>query len=138
MSSILVRTFLDCNPSYHLRRMDLQTFIVIGRIPGQCVMIHMDDLESFTSGASKLELSCVVIDLLTGKLSEPITIQQLMDVCPFDEVTEMGEISVLSDQIVEILPEWKVKDINKTIAKIKRPFNRLEVVIGHPPPKQKQ
>ena len=107
--------------------MDIQTFIVIGRIPGQCVMIHKDDLASFTEGSKKTELKCVVVDLLTGKLSEPTTIQQLIDVCPFDEVTKMGEMAVLSDLIVETLPEWKVQDINKTFVQIKRPFNRIEV-----------
>jgi len=115
--------------------MDLQTFIVIGRIPGQCVIIHKDDLESFSSGSSKLELNCVVVDLITGKLSEPITIQQLIDVCPFDEVTEMGEISVLSDLIAELLPEWKVEDINKTFVRIRKPFNRIQVGIERQPPK---
>ncbi len=118
--------------------MDLQTFIVIGRIPGQCVMIHKDDLASFSDCSVKLELGCVVIDLLTGKLSEPITIQQLIDVCPFNEVTEMGEISVLSDLIVEVLPEWKVEELNETLIRIKRPFNRIEVGIEPQPPEHSQ
>ena len=110
-------------------------FIVIGRIPGQCVLVHKEDFQTFRSDSKKMKLDCVVVDLITGVLSEPITIQQLIDVCPFDEVIDMGEISVLSDLIMESLPEWKVKDIDKVFTCIKKPFNLLEVKIEPQPPK---
>ena len=77
--------------------METLEFLVIGRILGQCVMVHKDDLASFSDYSVKLELNCVVVDLLTGKLSEPITIQQLIDVCPFNEVTSTREMSIMSD-----------------------------------------
>jgi hypothetical protein len=115
--------------------METNTFIVIGRIPGQCVLIHKEDLQDFKTSPNKLELDCVVIDLITGVISEPITIQQLVDVCPFDEVTDIGEISVLGDLIVDVLPAWKVEEIDNVFTRIKKPFNRLEVRIEHQLPK---
>jgi|GEM_PF-3169947 len=85
-------------------------------------MIRKEDLQAFQAGSNNMTLDCVVVDLVTGALSEPITIQQLIDVCPFDEVTDMDESTVLSDLIVELLPEWKVKDIGKVFTCIKRPL----------------
>ena len=107
--------------------MNKQSFIAIGRIPGQCVLIRKDDFLLFSDGSRKVDLKCAVVDLTSGKFSNPITIQQLIDVCPFDEVTDMGEISVLSDLVVETLPDWKLEDLNKTFVRIKKPFNRLEI-----------
>ena len=111
------------------------TFVAIGRIPGQCVIIHQEDLKSMSEESISKTVMCVVIDLVTGHLSEPITIEQLSQVCPFEEVTSMGEITVLSDLVVETLPEWKVDDLNKTFVRIRKPFNRLEAEIEPQPPK---
>ena len=102
--------------------MKKQSFIAIGRIPGQCVLIHKDDFLFFSDRSRKVDLKCVVVDLTSGKLSNPITIQQLIDVCPFDEVTDVSWIKVLSDLVVETLTDWKVEDLNIIFVSIKGPL----------------
>lgn len=81
---------------------------IIGRVDGQCIFIRRQEIPHDQSETLlHLQTKCVVLDLLSGRVSHLVTLKQIMEVCPFKIVTSENEAEVL----LELIKEWMPKGI---------------------------
>jgi hypothetical protein len=83
-------------------------FILIGRIPGEGLFIHKDDLILLSNENSSSQIKCIAIDFITRKTSIPATIEQMEKVCPHEPVTSEGEREIITELLIDTLLEKKI------------------------------
>jgi hypothetical protein len=94
-------------------------FIAIGRILGECIFVHTDDVSLLDKEKYTGLIKCIAIDFISGKTSVPVIIDKLFNVCPHDPITSEGEREIINELVRELLSEKKIKSLNKRFEKIK-------------------
>ena len=94
-------------------------FVAIGKIPGESIFVHKDDVSLLSNGENSNKIKCIAIDFLSGKTSIPVTIEQIGNICPHDPVTSEDDREIINDLVREILSEKKIISLNKQFEKIK-------------------
>lgn len=94
-------------------------FIAIGKIPGECIFVHKEDVKYlWMAGFSKI-IKCIAIDFVSKKVSEPISITDILYICPHDKITSYGERRVIEDLVIEVLSKEQIKELNEQFEQIK-------------------
>ena len=94
-------------------------FVAIGKIPGESIFVHKDDVSLLSNEENTSRIKCIAIDFRSRRTSMPVTIDYLLNVCPHDPVTSEAERENITDIIIKTLPEKKIKELNKRFDKIK-------------------
>ena len=95
-------------------------FVAIGKIPGECIFVHKDDVLLLSNEDNTSKIKCIAIDFISGRTSVPVIIDHLFNVCPYDPVTSDAEKETINEMVKEVLPEGKIKNLNKKFEKIKQ------------------
>ena len=99
--------------------MVIQNFIAIGRIPGECIFVHLDDIPLLKEYGYSAKVKCIGIDFQTGQFSEPVIIDVLLKFVPHDIICSEGEREVISDLVNEIIPAGQIEALNKQFEEIR-------------------
>jgi len=99
--------------------MTSQNFKAIGRIPGECIFVHQDDVPLLKQYGYPAKVKCIGIDFQTGQNSEPVVIDVLLKFVPHDIICSEGEREVIADLINDIMTEQQIVALNKQFQKIK-------------------
>lgn len=99
--------------------MNKQIFKAIGRIPGECIFVHQDDVPLLKEYGYSAKVKCIGIDFQTGQHSEPVIIDVLLKFVPHDIICSEGEREVISDLVRDIIPEDQIEALNKLFEEIK-------------------
>lgn len=91
--------------------MNLDRIIVAGRADG-CLIITLKENSLLDPGQK-----CSVIDLLSGELSDCVTIQQIEQDFPFQYVSSETEQEVLCEIMQEIVPDQTLRLLIDRLAK---------------------
>lgn len=94
-------------------------FVAIGKIPGECIFVHIDDVSLISNEENTSKIKCIAIDFISGRTSVPVIIDHLLNVCPHDPVTSEGERETINEMVRKVLPENKIEILNKKFEKIK-------------------
>jgi len=94
-------------------------FVAIGKIPGECIFVHKDDVSLLSNEENTKKVKCIAIDFRSRRTSVPVSIYYLMCVCPHDPVTSEEERETINEMVRKVLPEKKIKYLNKKFEKIK-------------------
>jgi hypothetical protein len=95
-------------------------FVAIGKIPGESIFVHKDDVSLLSNEGNKSKIKCIAIDFRSRRTSMPVAIDLLLSVCPHNPVTSEEERENINDIVRKTLPEKKIKDLNKKFEKIKQ------------------
>ena len=96
-------------------------FVAIGKIPGECIFIHKDDLSLLSNEENTKKVKCIAIDFRSRRTSVPVRIDYLLSVCPHDPVKSEEERETINETVRKVLTEKKIKNLNKKFEKIKYP-----------------
>ena len=96
-----------------------QNFTAIGRMPGECIFVHQDDIKILLKYGYTAKVKCIGIRFNSGKISDPIIIDVLLRFCPHEEVYSEGERQVISDLVQESLSEKEIFMLNQKFEEIK-------------------
>jgi len=94
-------------------------FVAIGKIPGECIFVHKDDVSLLSNEENTSKIKCIAIDFRSKRTSVPVVIDYLLNVCPHDPVTSEGERETINEMGRKVLPENKIEILNKKFEKIK-------------------
>ena len=100
------------------------SFVAIGRITGECIFIHVDDLEILLRDHLTYKVKCIAIDFREKRVSRPVVIDVLLKFCPHDEIYSEGERSVINDLILYHYSDLEIEKLNKKFEMIKYSKNR--------------
>jgi hypothetical protein len=88
-------------------------FVAIGKIPGESIFVHKDDVSLLSDEENTLKVKCIVIDFRSRRTSVPVVIDYLLSVCHHDPVTSVDEREIISEMVRKMLPEGKIKKLNR-------------------------
>lgn len=91
-------------------------FTPIGKIPGQYIFVHREDLQFLNMNSDTIK--CVAIDFETLQISVPIVINKLFEICPYDNIDSDLEREEVLKTLFRILPQ-------KTIDRLRNTFNKI-------------
>ena len=94
-------------------------FVAIGKIPGECIFVHKDDVPLLSNEENTSKIKCIAIDFRARRTSVPVIIDYLLSVCPHDPVTSEYERETINEELKKVLPEKKIENLNKKFEKIK-------------------
>lgn len=94
-------------------------FVDIGKIPGESIFVHKDDVSLLSGEENTGKIKCIAIDFRSRRTSVPVSIYYLMCVCPHDPVTSEEERDTINEMVRKVLPEKKIEYLNKKFEKIK-------------------
>jgi len=94
-------------------------FVAIGKIPGECIFVHKDDVSLLSNEENTEKIKCIAIDFRTRRTSVPVAIYYLLSVCPHDPVTSEEERETINEKVKEVMPQKKIETLNKKFEKIK-------------------
>jgi len=94
-------------------------FVAIGKIPGESIFVHKDDVSLLSNKEYTSKIKCIALDFRSRRTSVPVIIDYLLSVCPHDPVTSDGERETINEMVREVLPEKKIEILNKKFEKIK-------------------
>lgn len=94
-------------------------FVAIGKIPGECIFVHKDDVSLLSNEENTSKIKCIAIDFRSRRTSVPVVIDYLLNVCPHDPVATEEERIVINEIVQKALPEKKINYLNKKFDKIK-------------------
>lgn len=94
-------------------------FVAIGKIAGECIFVHKDDVSLLANEENTHKVKCIAIDFRSRRTSVPVTIYYLMCVCPHDPVTSEDEREEINEIVRKVLSEKKIEILNKKFEKIK-------------------
>ena len=94
-------------------------FVAIGKIPGESIFVHKDDVSLLSIEENTSKVKCIAIDFRSRRTSVPVVIDYLLNVCPHDPVTSEDERETINEEVKKVLTERKIKDLNKKFEKIK-------------------
>jgi len=63
-------------------------FVAIGKIPGESLFDHKDDVLLLSDEENTSKVKCIAIDFRSRMTSVPVRIDYLLSVCPHDPVTD--------------------------------------------------
>ena len=95
-------------------------FVAIGKIPGESIFVHKDDVSLLSIEENRKKVRCIAIDFRSRKTSVPVAIDYLLSVCPHDPVTTDEERVAINEIVKKALPEKKIIDLIKRFEKIKQ------------------
>jgi len=96
-----------------------QCFVAIGRIPGECIFVHQDDVPLLKEYGYSAKVQCIGIDFLTGQISEPAIIDVLLKFVPHDIICSEGEREVILDLVSDIMTISQIEALNKKFEEIR-------------------
>ena len=96
-----------------------QNFTAIGRIPGECLFVHKDNVGLLPKYGYTGKVKCIAIDFNSGRISDPVIIDVLLRFCSHSEVSSEGERQVISDLVRESLSKETIVMLNKKFEEIK-------------------
>jgi len=94
-------------------------FVAIGKIPGEAIFVHKDDVPLLSNEENTGKIKCIAIDFRSRRTSVPVVIYYLLSVCPHDPVASEEERDTINEMVRKILPEKKIEILNKKFEKIK-------------------
>jgi hypothetical protein len=94
-------------------------FVAIGKIPGEAIFVHKDDVSLLSNEENTSRIKCIAIDFRSRRTSIPVILDYLLSVCPHDPVTSEAERESITEMVIKTLPEKKIKDLIKKFDKIK-------------------
>jgi len=94
-------------------------FVAIGKIPGECIFVHKDDISLVSNEENTCKIKCIAIDFRSRRTSVPVRIDYLLSVCPHDPIISEGERETINETVRKILPEKKIEILIKKFEKIK-------------------
>ena len=94
--------------------------MAIGKIPGECIFVHKDDVLFLSDKENTSKVKCIAIDFRSRRTSVPVRIDYLLNVCPHDPVTSEDERETINEIVKKVLPEKKIEYLNKKFEKIKQ------------------
>lgn len=94
-------------------------FVAIGKIPGESIFVHKDDVSLLSNEENTGKIKCIAIDFRTRRTSVPVVIDYLLSICPHDPVTSEEQRESINEMVIKILPEKKIEYLNKKFEKIK-------------------
>ena len=94
-------------------------FVAIGKIPGESIFVHKDDVSLLSNEENTGKIKCIAIDFRSRRTSVPVVIDYLLNVCPHDPVTSEEERESINETVKQTLPENKIEILNKKFEKIK-------------------
>lgn len=62
-------------------------FVAIGKIPGESIFVHKDDVLFLSNGENIDKIKCRAIDFRSRRTSVLVRIDYLLSICPHDPVT---------------------------------------------------
>ncbi|MCU0474322.1 MAG: hypothetical protein MUC93_13335 [Bacteroidales bacterium] len=86
-------------------------FVAIGKIPGESIFVHKDDVSLLSNEENTRKVKCIAIDFRSRRTSVPVVIDYLLNVCPHDPVTSEEERETINDLVRRTLTEKKLKDL---------------------------
>lgn len=98
--------------------MNQTNFVPIGKIPGQYIFVHKEDLQFLHSTIHSDIIKCIAIDFETFQISSPVVINKLFIVCPYDPIDSDIERVEIMETLMRIFPQ-------RTIDRLKVTFNRI-------------
>ena len=96
-----------------------QNFIAIGRIPGECIFVHQDDVPLLKKYGYSAKVKCIGIDFQTGQFSEPVIIDVLLKFVPHDIVSSEEEREDISVLVRKILNTTQIEILNRLFEEIR-------------------
>jgi hypothetical protein len=94
-------------------------FVAIGKIPEECIFVHKDDISLLSIEENKSKVKCIAIDFHSKRISVPVRIDFMLNVCPYDPVTSQDDRNTINEMVIKVLPEKKIKYLNKKFEKNK-------------------
>src|SRR4030042_2336702 len=94
-------------------------FVAIGKIPGESIFVHKDDVSLLSNEENTRKIKCIAIDFRSRRTSVPVIIDYLLSVCPHDPVISEDERETINEIVRKVLPEKKIETLNKKFEKIK-------------------
>jgi len=94
-------------------------FVAIGKIPGESIFVHKDDVSLLSIEENTSKVKCIAIDFRSRRTSVPVRIDYLLCICPHDPVISEEERESIKEMVIKVLSDKKIKDLNKKFEKIK-------------------
>lgn len=94
-------------------------FTPIGKIPGQYIFVHKEDLQYLNSNINSDSIKCVAIDFETLQISFPVVINRLFEICPYDLIDSDLEREEVMKILFWILPQKSIERLRNTFNKIR-------------------
>src|SRR4030042_5986465 len=94
-------------------------FVAIGKIPGESIFVHKDDVSLLSNEENTRKVKCIAIDFRSRRTSVPVIIDYLLNVCPHDPITSEGERETINEMVMKVLTKKRIKNLNKKFEKIK-------------------
>lgn len=91
---------------------DLIKFTAIGKIPGECIFVHKQDLRHMGNSETRGIIKCIAIDFESKTVSDAVSINDLLNVSPHDPITSLGEREVIEDLVRDLLSEEQIEELN--------------------------
>jgi hypothetical protein len=95
-------------------------FTPIGKIPGQYIFVHKEDLQFLHSTIHSDTIKCIAIDFETLQISVPVIINRLFEICPYDLIDSDLEREEVMKTLFWILPQRTIDRLRNTFNKIRR------------------
>jgi hypothetical protein len=99
--------------------MNQTNFTPIGKIPGQYIFVHKDDLQYLHPTIHSDIIKCVAIDFETLQISVPVVINELFVVCPYYPIETDTEREDIINAVLKIFPQRTINRLKDTFNKIK-------------------
>ena len=80
---------------------------------------HKDDFSLLVNEENTRKVKCIAIDFKTRRISVPVVIYYMLSVCPHDPVTSEVERETINEMVRDLMPEGKIKNLNRQFEKIK-------------------
>lgn len=98
---------------------DLLNFTAIGKIPGECIFVHKQDIRHKDNPGTSGNIKCIAINFELKTVSDAASINDLMNVCPHDLITSEGERDVIQDLVVELFSKEQIESLIERFEQIK-------------------
>ena len=82
-------------------------------------LLHKDDVSLLSNEENTRKVKCIAIDFKTRRISVPVVIYYMLSVCPYDPVTSEVERETINEMVRDLMPEGKIKNLNRQFEKIK-------------------
>jgi hypothetical protein len=94
-------------------------FMAIGKIPGECIFVHKDDVSLLTNEENTRKVKCIAINFQSKRTSVSVTIYYMLSVCPYDPVISEDERNEINEMVIKVLSKKKVQILKKKFEKNK-------------------
>ena len=84
-------------------------FVAIGKIPGESIFVHKEDVSLLSNEEYTSKIKCIALDFRSRRTSMPVVIDYLLSVCPHDPVTSEGERVTINKLVKDVAREKNKK-----------------------------